>query len=203
MQSTTEVCILGVPTSRELRIRSPSVCNPSNTRCDKDHPGGWRVPSRTPFFSTGFHSLIFLKFCLKRKAKSQDTTLATAAEVMKPNKDDNMYFIWIWSRSSNFYDFLGSFLCIKWMENDRVCEFSIREEVYGRWKQLLASGEATLHVLSRLLDLTDVTLLSWSPPSTAFSVKLWRQIPNNNKMLLPLHHVWYLVSRRIFAKALN
>ena len=38
-----------------------------------------------------------------------------------------------------------------------------QEEVYGRWKQLLASGEATLHVLSRPSDLTDVTLLPWSP----------------------------------------
>ena len=40
-----------------------------------------------------------------------------------------------------------------------LCDISdVQEEVYGRWKQILASGEATLPVLSRPSDLTNVTL---------------------------------------------
>lgn len=91
----------------------PSVCNPSNPQCDKDHPGGWRVPSTTPS-----------KICLiKKNHNLRIATPVITAEVMKLNMDDAMYFIWTWSHSSNFYDFLGSFLAIEWMENERVCDF--------------------------------------------------------------------------------
>jgi hypothetical protein len=43
-----------------------------------------------------------------------------------------------------------------WMSSfiDQHPTLSCREEVYGRWKQLLASGEATSHVLSWPSDLT-------------------------------------------------
>ena len=39
-----------------------------------------------------------------------------------------------------------------------------REEVYGRWKQLLTSDEATMHMHSRLSDLIDVRSPPFLPP---------------------------------------
>ena len=61
-----------------------------------------------------------------------------------------------------------------------------REKVYGRWKQLLASDETTLHVLSRSLDLTDVTLLPWSPLILPYrQIDKQRRHTNTHSLHLP------------------
>lgn len=112
LQPTTEICILGVPISRELRIRPPPCAIPVTHNA-----------IRIIQADEELHQQLHLKFVLKKNHNLRIATPVITAEVMKLNMDDAMYFIWTWSHSSNFYDFLGSFLAIEWMENERVCDF--------------------------------------------------------------------------------